>query len=461
MPTFTAIALDRLFEPGASKSVDKSGSKAKPPAPISTSKLEGRNGSSVAERKVSRPQITPALYATPESTPLPDSPSSFSPSPYIVNHKRRGPRLQKSFSAQDVSSQQKDLPEENVNGNVKQGDSNMCADSSKGDSVTFNIPTPIEKEHDNGIHDSPIKEEDANGGLLGSVQHVNSAHDGESASSNGRVRSSDVSNSFTMENVVRNLVPLNLNINGDSEDFFDPRESMSATSGNEAEDNSGAESFARIMTPNVEFFDAWEELSSESGQLSSSLHDTHAELREMRLSLLMEIDKRNQAEEALNNMQSKWQKLRQQLALVGVTLPVNPIDLAEDDLVDPAEELLGQMDTVRYVSYSVGRGIARTEMEVEMESQIEIKNFEIARLMDRLHYYEAVNREMSQRNQEAVEMARRDRHKMKRRQRWVWGSIATAITLGTAALVWSYLPTDKASPSPSSSSAPDDDDCAK
>lgn len=58
-------------------------------------------------------------------------------------------------------------------------------------------------------------------------------------------------------------------------------------------------------------------------------------------------------------------------------------------------------------------------------------------------------------------MARRDRHKMKRRQRWVWGSIATAITLGTAALVWSYFPTDKASPTPSTSNAPDHDDCAE
>ncbi|CAN1225582.1 hypothetical protein LINPERPRIM_LOCUS2515 [Linum perenne] len=41
-------------------------------------------------------------------------------------------------------------------------------------------------------------------------------------------------------------------------------------------------------------------------------------------------------------------------------------------------------------------------MEAEMETQIEAKNFEIARLMDRLRYYEAVNHEMSQRNQEAV-----------------------------------------------------------
>jgi hypothetical protein len=37
-----------------------------------------------------------------------------------------------------------------------------------------------------------------------------------------------------------------------------------------------------------------------------------------------------------------------------------------------------------------------------MEAQVEAKNFEIARLLDRLHYYEAVNRELSQWNQEVI-----------------------------------------------------------
>lgn len=57
-----------------------------------------------------------------------------------------------------------------------------------------------------------------------------------------------------------------------------------------------------------------------------------------------------------------------------------------------------------------------------------------------------------------VETARRQRQSRKRRQRWVWGSIATAITLGTAALAWSYLPSGKSSsPSVSQSRAPETD----
>jgi len=38
------------------------------------------------------------------------------------------------------------------------------------------------------------------------------------------------------------------------------------------------------------------------------------------------------------------------------------------------------------------------------------------------------------------EVARRDGQKRKRRQRWIWGSIAATITLGSGVLAWSYLP---------------------
>lgn len=43
------------------------------------------------------------------------------------------------------------------------------------------------------------------------------------------------------------------------------------------------------------------------------------------------------------------------------------------------------------------------------------------------------------------EMARRERQRKSRRQRWIWGSIATAAILGASALAWSYLPLEKSS----------------
>lgn len=432
MPTFSAIALDTLLEPGASKSVDKTMPSSKPPnsRPIPNPKLERRNSTSVTERRVKRPQMTPALYATPKATPLPDSPTSFPPSPYIINHKRRGPRLMKSYSEDNVSSRQK--TDEKVNGNKNNAETEVVH-STDDNSVTFSIPGPNE-EHVNGDRDCEV----------GSHKSEPGCSNGELGSSNLELGSSSKSNGVTREE------SLKLERDGDSEYFFDPQDSLSVTSITDVEDNSGAERLVKLTPPTGEFYDAWEDLSSE------------AELREMRLSLLMEIEKRKQAEEALNNMQSLWQRLGQQLSLVGLVLPADPTVIAEGEQpdCDPAEELCQQVDVSRFVSESIGRGLARAEVEMEMEAQIESKNFEIARLNDRLHFYEVVNREMYQRNQDALEMARHQRQIRKRRQRWVWGSIAATITLGTAALAWSYLPTGRESSSTEHFQNPEGDDAA-
>ncbi|KAI5588524.1 hypothetical protein BDE02_05G103600 [Populus trichocarpa] len=491
MPSFPAIALDRLLEPGASKFVDKSVPssddnypvlKPKPPPPKSKpplpkSNLERRNSASVVERKGNRPQISPSLYATPESTPLPDSPSSFPPSPYIINHKRRGPRLLKSFSEDDVASRKKELEKDEVNGNVDNG-KNELVDSSYGHSVTFFIPGSVEGELLNVVNGSPSKEDVVNGSpsnedVVNGVHHdtINAAHvngkiDGEIASGTMQHGTSNTRTDFTLEKDVLKPTEQNGERDGDVDDFFDPQDSMSYTSNTDVEDTTAAECSMKLTAaiPVGEFYDAWEELSSESGpHPSPSPHLSGAELREMRLSLLMEIEKRKQAEEALTNMQNQWQRIRQELALVGLSLPAFPVDVPENDQPsdsNPAEEICQQIYLARFVSESIGRGIAKAEAEIELEAQVEEKNFEIARLCDRLHYYEAVNREMSHRNQEVIEMARRNRQARKRRRKWIWGSIAAAITLGTTALAWSYLPAMRGSSSASDSHAPEHDDTA-
>lgn len=145
------------------------------------------------------------------------------------------------------------------------------------------------------------------------------------------------------------------------------------------------------------------ELSTESGPQPPPMPDFESELRETRLSLLMEIEKRKQVEENLSNMRNQWQRICEQLSLEGLTLPLSPTMLPEGDQVaDPAAEVLQQVYLARFVSNSIGRGMAKAEVEMEMEAQIKLKNAEMARLWDRLHYYEAVNQEMSQRNQEVV-----------------------------------------------------------
>lgn len=270
MPTFTAIALDRLLEPGASKTVDKTVPSSNPvpkpkfppkPRRVPNSALERRNSTSATERKVGRPQISPALYATPEATPLPDSPSSFPPSPYIINHKRRGPRLLKSFSEDDVASRRKTLDEDEVNGNVKNSE-NSVVDSTKDHTSTSSVSDSVEEKDVNCVQDSPIKGDIANGDHeIPSVgEHMNGVHDGERGSIDGDLKSRNVRNGLAMEKDVLKLVALDSERDGDSEDFFDPQESMSYSSNTDGEDNSVVESSVKFAaTPSTgEFYDAWE-----------------------------------------------------------------------------------------------------------------------------------------------------------------------------------------------------------
>jgi hypothetical protein len=145
------------------------------------------------------------------------------------------------------------------------------------------------------------------------------------------------------------------------------------------------------------------ELSSDTASQNSA-HDVDSELREMRLSLLMEIEKRKQAEESLNNMRSQWESIRRGLCLAGIVLPADLNAVAEGEQLnsDPVEDLCQQLYVARFISNTIGRGTVRAEVEMEMEAQLESKNFEIGRLLERLHCYETMNHEMSQRNQEAV-----------------------------------------------------------
>ncbi|KAG8383353.1 hypothetical protein BUALT_Bualt04G0003600 [Buddleja alternifolia] len=488
MPTFTAIAFDRLIEPGAAKSmtqvinspdpklertrsspssrrdrgIDAPSSKMErgvsvPPKPKlenrvgippnpklargdsvpqnpklatgvsvpSYPKLDRRNSASVTttstmDKKNHWTQISPALYATPKSTPLPDSPSSFPPSPYIINHKRRGPRLMKSFSEDDVSTCKQASDEIKVDENVSEDD----------------ISVPVE------VLGSTMDDNDKLLGL-GDVKekHLDGVLDVEVGTS-------------VMENGAMKSVAFNLQQDSEVDDFVDPQDSMSVKSFGESEGNGGTERSLNSTTPVAEFFDAWEELSSEIGP-QLPMPDIENELREIRLSLLMEIEKSKQAEENLNIMQNQWQRIREQLSVVGLTLPEDPTTLP--DGADPAAEVCQQVYLARFISNSIGRGIAKAEVEMEMEAQLKLKNCEIARLWDRLRYYEAVNQEMSQRNQEVVETTRRLRQRRKRRQRWVWGSIATAITLGSTVLAYSYFHTGKGSSSLGPSPAPEVD----
>lgn len=244
MPTFSAITLDRLLEPGAAKTNSN-----KPPPPSSklerrnststttekwpappSSRLERRNSTSTTtEKKFQWAQRSPALYATPEPAPLPDSPSSFPPSPYIINHKRRGPRLLKSFSEENVAAQrQKD---DKVYGSMSDSEKEVhqSGKDGSGTSVAITVPDSIEGNHVNGFYNGEIG-------------------DSKLADANG----------IAKENDAPNCGAANAERDTELEDFFDPQESMSFSSNTDGEDYSGAERSLKLNTPNGEFFDAWE-----------------------------------------------------------------------------------------------------------------------------------------------------------------------------------------------------------
>ncbi|RZB78738.1 hypothetical protein D0Y65_029223 [Glycine soja] len=148
MPTFTAMALDRLIEPGASKPADKSAPTSMPVP--NSQKLERGTSAPTKKSKVHQPPLKAALCITPEVTPLPDAPSSFPPSPYIINHKCRGPHLLKSSSEANALSEVNICCDENDN------DKSLDAvdTSTAGDlQVTSTKPELVKEEKVNGVYE--------------------------------------------------------------------------------------------------------------------------------------------------------------------------------------------------------------------------------------------------------------------------------------------------------------------
>lgn len=335
------------------------------------------------------------LYATPKEIPLPYSPYSSPPSPYILNHKARRPAPLLKGSSDDVEA-------------------TTTSSTSSEDDV---LGRPV--------WDSTPPQ----GNFWGkkSASHI----------SNGDIGSADADNCLAQESYLLESVRTKANKDHVPEYFYDRGQSVSFTS------NSGAENSHNLSSSGGEFYDARDELSTDSGT-PSSVNNMEAELR---LSLLMESEKRRQAEETLEEMQVHWRRLRQQLAHVGLFLPLDPTSTQYS--MNIADELRCQIEFTRFVSDSLDIELAKAEVEMEMTSELEAKKFEITQLSNRLHYSETVNQEMSQRNQEAIEDARREKKKKrKRRQRWICGSIAVSITLGGAVLAYPTANSLKPQPSP-------------
>ncbi|KAL3814586.1 hypothetical protein ACJIZ3_015854 [Penstemon smallii] len=98
MPTFTTVALENLLEPTVRISLKKNLNSVVGPA----NELPDPNLDSNPRHLY----ISPALYVTPEQAPIAEysSPDPLSPSPYVVNHKRR------LLGGNEIRSEVPDLP---------------------------------------------------------------------------------------------------------------------------------------------------------------------------------------------------------------------------------------------------------------------------------------------------------------------------------------------------------------
>ncbi|KAK1295323.1 hypothetical protein QJS10_CPA16g01822 [Acorus calamus] len=398
MPTFTAIALESLLEPNIRNNSSSAAYKQhqhQQPTFQDVNNNNDRNsdhGSSAMDGK--RPShrifISPALYATPTTTPIPGSPTCVSPSPYVVNHKRRG--IRPSPPPQNPPVDDEDAP------NSKPGS------SPDGPSVDVKDKTV---EEDEGERAESLRCERVEGLVEGG-----DAETGE-----------------------------------DLEDFYDPRDSMSVVSSSSDADDGGS---SRRECPGrrafslglSEFYDADEEFFSDSCSSQSPSLSTkfEAELRSMKLNLLDEIGRRKKTEESLACMQNNWRRITKYLIPLGLSFPETLCDENAPIDENSIEQICQELVVAKFVSEATGKAEARAEAEAAAESIIDAKNHEINRLRDRLQRCEDVNREMSQRNQEIVELVRQKRRRRKARQRWIWSCIGLSITIGASMLAYSYLP---------------------
>lgn len=370
MPTFTSIALESLLEPRFRDSYRDS-------AKLSVKKRhddvddvdddDKEVSEEVKKPSRNRVNISPALYITPEPTPIVYSSSeSLSPSPYVANRKGRGGLRRRS-------------------------------------------EVVVRKEEER-------------------VEEVEVVVEGEE-----EVRKDEE---------VREVVE-------ESEEFVDTRcDTLSVGSSSDVRDLGSVSGW----NP-VEFYDADDDFSHD-GSVSSTLHSCHSfetEMRATRLSLLDEIGKRKVAEDALGLMYSQWQRVADLLlAQAGLRFPAPSIGMQFE--IGPIEQFCQELVVTRFVSEAVGQGLARAEAEIAAEEIFKAKDQEISRLRDRLQYYEAVNHEMSQRNQEVIEVARKQRKKKKTLQKWLWGGLGLSVAIGASVVAYSCLQqTSNIEPSPTSS----------
>ncbi|CAH1444141.1 unnamed protein product [Lactuca virosa] len=395
MPTFTTIALENLLE-HRNPSTNSSTLKSQQPSTNKPNYLQNhveQNDEAKEEEKfkarkrLNHIYISPALYTTPEPTPILDysSSGSVSSSPYVFNRKGRGGG---------------NSANRRVDGFEVQG--------SGAQSVGNEAETLLDGK-DELVESSLI----GGGGENGNRGEV----EGEGA-------------------------------DDDDEDFVDPRcDSFSVASSSDLNDSGrlGLENMSVISNQIGEFYDAIEDFSSDGSimSLASCSRNLESELHTTGITLIEEIEKRKIAEHELATMHTQWQKISKiLLSQTGFTFleaPSSEGGCMQFD-INEMKQFSQEVVYARFVAEAMAKAEAQAEAELAAEVVIGSKDKEISRLKDRLQYYEAMIHEMSQKNLESMEVARRQREKKKGHRKWLWSCIGMSIVIGASVIAYSYAP---------------------
>lgn len=501
MSVFSITALDRLIESDRRSSSSS--------AALSAAVAAIEKGSSAVERKqndnapsvpqrerrplyVSYPysSTTSSAASSPPPRPRSPSPTSFSPSPYIVNHKRRVPNggvdskrtsqqngfhvsekssvsrpsksqdlYPSSRSSEEQDSSLQDWPSNGIvaGTNDKQREVKEHSSRSPQSSLTLEFQAK-KKEVSNGdsidgnswytdfLHRKPDSEEIYLDGSMAPGATEEKTKGGKKLGSAERRESSSRINDPRGK---KKLEETNAAQGSSRPRVGNAGCSSSSISGLSADadtrtwSNSGSEEWfdAPEGLPDYSSDDDSRRIWSDPGPSSRGDPDFNIILQ-----LKAEIQRRIAAEEAREFLQHQRDGMAQMLSSAGISVPQSEFGAVK--ITESTDKVLGVSDSesqrlmiARYVAGAVATGAVKAEAEAELHTVLAEKSKEIARLKDKLQYHELVNHEMSQRNQESIENARQSRRRRQKIQRFVVFGLSAAICVGVSvAAVYHYAP---------------------
>lgn len=384
MPALTITSLDRLIEPSSSTS---------------------KEIASPTDRSIPF-SFYPPLYTTP-SPRRPSSPSSFSPSPYVLNFKTRGP-VQKQLNARKESS---------VDASTY---SSLQGQQHLADAIEDTVAEPTQFAKNAGIS--------VNEGLTAKrfcgVLPENEVFEIELDKRDAFKKVLTQKSQDLMNEEKHSCIDFSSKTDsGTSYEHLAASPPTASSAGNEE----------------VEFFDApdsviydsacEEEACPLSGKQGRGLGGhggrTMSRMEE-------EIARRIKAEETVAGWQRRWNEMAKRCSSLGLSVTFQTGENTEED----SSELSSQEVLVaRLVGGAIARAVVRAEKDEEFEIVLGTKNREISRLCDKLQNLELVNREMSRRNQDVIELTQRRRRRRQRRQKLALGGFCAAFCIGTVGLV--------------------------